>query len=116
MNTLYARTTLPWKLKCDAQGLTRDVVYEIASSVELNPSGLQMMIVMAVLITVFEIVVILALCVTTSDEKVSKGTSFICPAILLILIQLVQLIFVFVFIAGYSSTDKDYQKILASSS
>jgi len=75
-----------------------------------------MMMVMAILITVFEIVVIIGLVVTTSDQKVSKGTSFICPAVMLTLIQLVQLIFVFVFIGGYSSTDKDYQKILASSS
>ena len=97
-------------------GLTRQVAITIANSVDLGTGALNTMTGMAVCVWLFEGLVLAALWATTSDKKVKKGKSFVCPAILLGSLQVIQLIFVFVYIAGYSATDKNYQQILASSS
>ena len=52
----------------------------MANAVDFNSSGLTTMLVSGIFFLIMEPFILFALCATTNDKKVSKGTNYMCAA------------------------------------
>lgn len=103
---------MPWKLTCDADGLTRSVTWGIAKSINFNTSGLVWMNVWSSLTIILEPLLVYVLFKAKMQEGFGNGGGFAC---MLAVFSILQMVFLISFAASYTSTDADYQKIMANS-
>jgi len=106
---LWTRANIKWSLECEDQyGVNRNLVWRIVKNVDVSTKNIDTMVVAAVFIMILQFAMLpIGWIFTQMSAKVSViVSSIMIPA---------NLIFFFVFVAGYVGSDSDLGKVVEES-